>query len=60
MAEYHIPRLHIKEQRLCTLVSECDDLSRRQDQHMATRLSAKMLQSRCRRLEMVTDAPEHW
>src|SRR6266849_2468412 len=27
---------------------------------MATRLSAEMLQSRCRRLEMVTDTPEHW
>src|SRR2546422_341516 len=27
---------------------------------MTTRLSAEMLQSRCRRLEMVTDTPEHW
>src|SRR5262245_51790216 len=27
---------------------------------MTTRLSAEILQSRCRRLEMVTDTPEHW
>ena len=27
---------------------------------MTTRLSAEILQSRCRRLEMVTDDTEHW
>src|SRR5262252_9239376 len=27
---------------------------------MTTRLSAEILQSCCRRLEMMTDAPQHW
>ena len=60
VAEYHIPWLDIKVQRLFTLVQERDELSLRQVQYMAMRLSAETLQNRCRRLEMVTDAPEHW
>jgi hypothetical protein len=56
VAEYHIPWLDIKVQRLFTLVQERDELSLRQVQYMAMRLSAETLQNRCRRLEMVTDA----
>ena len=60
VAEDHIPWLDVKVQRLLALAQECDDLGLRQIQYMTTRLSAEMLQSRCRGLEMVTDAPEHW
>jgi len=60
VAEYHISRLHIKVQRLFTLVQERDNLSLRQVQYMTTCLNAEILQSCCRRLEMVTDTPKHW
>jgi len=60
VAEDYIPRLDIKVQRLLALAYECDDLGLREVQYMTTRRSAEMLQSRCRRLEMVTDTPEHW
>ena len=59
VAEDHIPWLDIKMQRLLALAQECDDLGLREVQYMTTRRSAEMLQSRCRRLEMVTDTPEH-
>ena len=58
VAEDHIPWLDIKMQRLLALTQECDDLGLGEVQDMTTRRSAEMLQSRCRRLEMVTDAPE--